>query len=188
MTASMARLSTCSGDECLLAVPVNTFEHAGRANQVGFASLRPVQELAGEAILDGKNAVVASRRHRWRKNRGINLPGDRGSDDGPRVASAPSTSHPRSRRCSTNQEVRPGECHLEMVGLQRPRPARRCGQSSKAHLPLREPAELPATTIPESMEVMLMSPCAIARKLFLDLRYVVIDEVHVRRHGPWRSS
>ena len=28
------------------------------ASTLGFTSLRPVQELAGEAILDGKNAVV----------------------------------------------------------------------------------------------------------------------------------
>src|SRR3954469_6575685 len=28
------------------------------AQQLGFTSLRPVQELAGEAILDGKNTVV----------------------------------------------------------------------------------------------------------------------------------
>ena len=28
------------------------------AHELGFGTLRPVQELAGEAILDGKNAVV----------------------------------------------------------------------------------------------------------------------------------
>ncbi len=28
------------------------------ANHLGFSSLRPVQELGGQAILDGKNAVV----------------------------------------------------------------------------------------------------------------------------------
>ncbi len=63
-----------------------------------------------------------------------------------------------------------------MVGLQRFVWHGDAAQSSKRTF-LREPAELLMTT-PESMEVMLMSPRVPVAQLFLDLRYVVIDEVH----------
>jgi ATP-dependent Lhr-like helicase len=41
----------------------------------------------------------------------------------------------------------------------------------------KEPSELLMTT-PESLEVMLVSPRVPAKRLFSDVRYVVIDEVH----------
>src|SRR5690606_33728225 len=50
------------------------------------------------------------------------------------------------------------------------------GQSERKRF-LDEPADLLMTT-PESLEVMLVSPRIPAAKLFRDLRFVVIDEVH----------
>src|SRR6185503_20262142 len=64
----------------------------------------------------------------------------------------------------------------EMVGLRRFVWHGDAAQSAKGAF-VREPAELLMTT-PESMEVMLMSPRVPAPKLFSDLRWVVIDEVH----------
>src|SRR5262245_3698047 len=55
--ASMARPSPCERGMSIFSRFPERLQHA-IANQLGFTSLRLVQELAGEAILDGKNAVV----------------------------------------------------------------------------------------------------------------------------------
>ena len=68
------------------------------ASRLGWTSLRPVQELAGEAILDGKNAVVLAPTAGGKTEASM-FPGARELVERPaRRASAPSTSR-RSRRC-----------------------------------------------------------------------------------------
>src|ERR1700689_1917414 len=56
-TASAAPRSKCERVMSVFSRFPERLQHA-IANQLGFDSLRLVQELAGEAILDGKNAVV----------------------------------------------------------------------------------------------------------------------------------
>ena len=140
---------------------------------LGFDSLRPVQELAGEAILDGKNAVVLA----------PTAGGKTEASMFPVIAGLMTT--PPSgvgalyvapiKALLNNQEVRLGT-YTEMVGLQR-FVWHGDALASQKNAFMREPAELLMTT-PESLEVMLMSPRVPAAKLFADLRWVVIDEIH----------
>lgn len=143
------------------------------AHELGFSSLRPVQELAGEAILDGKNAVVLAPTAGGKTEASI-FPVLAQLVEAPpngigAVYVAP------IKALLNNQEERLGQ-YTEMVGLRRfvwhgDAPANR----KEAFC--RDPAELLMTT-PESLEVMLMSPRVPAPRLFKDLRSIVVDEVH----------
>jgi ATP-dependent helicase Lhr and Lhr-like helicase len=143
------------------------------AHELGFTSLRPVQELAGEAILDGKNAVVLA----------PTAGGKTEASMFPVIAGL--MSEPPSgvgalyiapiKALLNNQEVRLGK-YTEMVGLNRFVWHGDAAQGDKTAF-LRAPAELLMTT-PESLEVMLMSPRVPVQRLFKDLRYAVIDEIH----------
>jgi ATP-dependent Lhr-like helicase len=142
-------------------------------HRLGWMSLRPVQELAGEALLGGANAVVlaptaggkteasmfpALHELIERPPRGVGV-----------VYVAP------IKALLNNQAERLG-LYTEMVGLRRfvwhgdtpPREKRAF---------LKDPAELLMTT-PESLEVMLASSRVSERALFADLRMLVVDEVH----------
>lgn len=142
-------------------------------SRLGWTSLRPVQELAGEAILDGKNAVVLA-------------PTAGGKTEAamfPALASLVESA-PDSvgtlyiapiKALLNNQEGRLGT-YAEMVGLRRFVWHGDVENSEKRAF-VREPAELLMTT-PESLEVMLLSQRTPAASLFRDLRMVVIDEVH----------
>lgn len=143
------------------------------ASRLGWTALRPVQDLAGEAILDGKNAVVLAPTAGGKTEASIfpalaNLV-ERPVEGVGVVYIAP------IKALLNNQEDRLGT-YTEMVGLRRfvwhgdtPDAAKRAF--------VKEPAELLMTT-PESLEVMLLSPRTPAAKLFADLRLVIIDEVH----------
>jgi len=142
-------------------------------HQLRIDALRPVQELAGEAILDGHNAVVLAPTAGGKTEASM-FP----------VIAGMMTSPPSGvgaiyvapiKALLNNQEVRLGE-HTEMVGLRRFVWHGDAQKSQKAAF-LKEPAELLMTT-PESLEVMLMSPRVPVNTLFADLRYVVVDEVH----------
>lgn len=141
--------------------------------RLGWTSLRPVQELAGEALLAGKNAVV--------------LAPTAGGKTEASIFPTLSTlmEHPTEgvgalyvapiKALLNNQAERLG-MYTEMVGLRRfvwhgDTP---CADRTRF---VREPAELLMTT-PESLEVMLVSQRVDAEKLFRDLRVVIIDEVH----------
>ena len=143
------------------------------ANELGFASLRPVQELAGEAILDGKNAVVLA------PTAGGKTEASMFPVIGGLLASPPSGVGALYvapiKALLNNQEVRLGH-YTEMVGLRR-FVWHGDAAATKKQAFVREPAELLMTT-PESLEVMLMSRRVPAERLFADLRYVVIDEIH----------
>jgi ATP-dependent Lhr-like helicase len=143
------------------------------ANQLGWSSLRPVQDLAGEAILDGKNAVVLAPTAGGKTEASMFPTIARLLEEPPSGVGAIYVAPIKA--LLNNQEVRLGQ-YTEMVGLRRFVWHGDAGQSQKDGF-IRDPAELLMTT-PESLEVMLMSARVPAKKLFADLRIVVIDEVH----------
>lgn len=142
-------------------------------SRLGWTSLRPVQELATGAILDGKNCVVLAPTAGGKTEASM-FP----------VLGGLLESPPRSvgaiyvapiKALLNNQEDRLG-LYTEMIGLRRFLWHGDIPQNERKTF-LREPAELLMTT-PESLEVMLVSPKVKTAELFADLRYVVIDEVH----------
>lgn len=143
------------------------------AHQAGITSLRPVQELAGEAILDGHNVVVLAPTAGGKTEAAVF----------PVLAELLATS-PEGvgalyiapiKALLNNQEGRLG-AYAEMVGLRRFVWHGDVPQSQKSSF-CAEPAELLMTT-PESIEVMLMSARVPVPRLFKDLRHVIVDEVH----------
>lgn len=142
-------------------------------SRVGWTSLRPVQESAGAAILDGKNVVVLAPTAGG-KTEAVVFPAlagliEREPDGVGVVYVAP------IKALLNNLEDRIG-MYTEMVGL---RPFIWHGDvadSAKRGF-VKEPAQVLLTT-PESLEVILVSPRSPVQRLFKDLRLVVIDEVH----------
>lgn len=143
------------------------------ANSLGFTSLRPVQELAGEQIMAGRNAVVLAPTAGGKTEASMfpviaglleEPPGGVGA-----IYVAP------IKALLNNQAERLGQ-YTQMVGLDRFVWHGDATQAEKAKF-IKEPTELLMTT-PESLEVMLMSPRVPVKKIFQDLRYVVIDEIH----------
>ena len=141
--------------------------------RLGWTSLRPVQEMAGESILAGKNAVVLAPTAGGKTEASIfptlSLLIDKPVEGVGAIYIAP------IKALLNNQSDRLGQ-YTEMVGLRSfvwhgDTPARKKTEFKS------EPSELLMTT-PESLEVMLVSPRVPASKLFSDLRMVVIDEVH----------
>jgi ATP-dependent helicase Lhr and Lhr-like helicase len=143
------------------------------AHHLGFTSLRSVQELAGEAILDGKNAVVLAPTAGGKTEASV-FPILAGLLTAPPSGVGALYVAP-IKALLNNQEVRLGD-YTQMVGLRRFVWHGDALQTQKEAF-CREPAELLMTT-PESLEVMLMSPRVPVRRLFQDLRYVVVDEIH----------
>lgn len=141
--------------------------------RLGWSSLRPVQEEAGEALLAGVNAVILAPTAGGKTEAAMFPTLSMMVEDGPvgvgAVYIAP------IKALLNNQAERLG-LYTEMVGLRRfvwhgdtpDHPRRRF---------VREPAELLMTT-PESLEVMLVSRRIDERRVFADLRVVIVDEVH----------
>lgn len=143
------------------------------ASRLGWTSLRPVQELAGEAILDGKNAVVLAPTAGGKTEASM-FPAlaslvEREPDGVGVIYIAP------IKALLNNQDERIGT-YAEMVGLRRFVWHGDVDDAAKRRF-VKEPAEILMTT-PESLEVMLISPRSPVQRLFKDLRLVVIDEVH----------
>jgi ATP-dependent helicase Lhr and Lhr-like helicase len=141
--------------------------------RLGWSSLRPVQEEAGEALLAGKNAVILAPTAGGKTEAAMFPTLSQMVTDAPVGVGALYLAPIKA--LLNNQADRLG-LYTEMVGLRAfvwhgdtPDPLRRAF--------LREPAELLMTT-PESLEVMLISRRVDERALFGDLRTVVIDEVH----------
>ena len=141
--------------------------------RLGWSSLRPVQELAGEALLDGHNAVVLAPTAGGKTEASMFPTLSMLMQD--HVGGLGALYIAPIKALLNNQADRLGH-YTEMVGLSRfvwhgdtPTPERTRF--------LREPAELLMTT-PESLEVMLVSQRVDSRKLFKNVRIVVIDEVH----------
>jgi ATP-dependent helicase Lhr and Lhr-like helicase len=142
-------------------------------SRLGWTALRPVQELAGEAILDGKNAVVLAPTAGGKTEASIFPALANLVENGPQgvgvIYVAP------IKALLNNQEERLGT-YTEMVGLRRFVWHGDVPDRDKREF-VREPAELLMTT-PESLEVMLLSPRFPPPTVFADLRMVIVDEVH----------
>ena len=141
--------------------------------RLGWTSLRPVQEEAGEALLRGDNAVVLAPTAGGKTEASM-FPTLSGMVEHPPLGVGALYVAP-IKALLNNQSER---LHLytEMVGLRRFVWHGDTGNHERRKF-LREPAELLMTT-PESLEVMLVSQTIDTRKLFSDLRVVVIDEIH----------
>lgn len=141
--------------------------------RLGWSSLRPVQEQAGEALLAGANAVILAPTAGGKTEASMfptisqmveSVPDGVGA-----LYIAP------IKALLNNQAERLG-LYTEMVGLRRFVWHGDTDDSARRKF-LKEPAELLMTT-PESLEVMLVSQRVDEAKLYGDLRIVVIDEVH----------
>lgn len=142
-------------------------------SRLGWTALRPVQELAGEAILDGKNAVVLAPTAGGKTEASM-FPAIAGlMEHAPEAVGVIYVAPIKA--LLNNQEERLGT-YTEMVGLRRFVWHGDVPEGDKRAF-VKEPAELLMTT-PESLEVMLLSPRVPAPRLFADLRMVVVDEVH----------
>lgn len=142
-------------------------------SRLGWTALRPVQELAGQAILGGQNAVIlaptAGGKTEASMFPALSLLLERPTDTVGLLYIAP------IKALLNNQAERLGR-YTEMVGLDRLVWHGDTGATAKRNFQ-KEPCELLMTT-PESLEVMLISPKVQAESLFQDLRLVIIDEVH----------
>jgi ATP-dependent helicase Lhr and Lhr-like helicase len=142
-------------------------------SQVGWSSLRPVQELASQALLDGHNAIVLAPTAGGKTEAAIfpllaQLVADEPIGVGV-IYIAP------IKALLNNQADRLG-LYTEMVGLERFLWHGDITASKKKAF-LANPSAVLMTT-PESLEVMLLSPKVPQAELFQDLRAVVIDEIH----------
>jgi ATP-dependent Lhr-like helicase len=142
-------------------------------SRLGWSSLRPVQEEAGEMLLAGHNAIILAPTAGGKTEASIFPILSSMVDEAPSGIGAVYVAPIKA--LLNNQADRLG-LYTEMVGL---RMFVWHGDTT-AHLRrqfLKEPAELLMTT-PESLEVMLISRRVDERQIFGDLRAVVIDEVH----------
>ena len=141
--------------------------------RLGWSSLRPVQELAGEALLSGKNAVILAPTAGGKTEASMFPTLSKMVEKQPIGVGAIYVAPIKA--LLNNQEDRLG-LYTEMVGLRRFVWHGDTTTSERKKF-LDEPAELLMTT-PESLEVMLVSQRVDAEALFNDLRMIVIDEVH----------
>ena len=143
------------------------------ANRLGWSSLRPVQDEAGAALLDGHNAVVLAPTAGGKTEAAVfpllSMLLSAPEDGVAAIYIAP------IKALLNNQHERLG-LYTEMVGLQRFVWHGDTSTSDRTQF-LRDPADLLMTT-PESLEVMLVSQRVDSAKLFRQVRMVIIDEVH----------
>lgn len=140
---------------------------------LGWTGLRPVQEIAGNAILDGKNCVVLA----------PTAGGKTESSFFPVISEI--LSKPKDgiraiyisplKALLNNQEERIDQ-YTKMVGLSSFKWHGDVNQSSRKNF-IKETSEILLTT-PESMEAMLVSTKFPSQKLFANLDFVIIDEIH----------
>ncbi|MDH5674422.1 MAG: DEAD/DEAH box helicase [Myxococcales bacterium] len=142
-------------------------------SRLGWSSLRPVQELAGEALLDGHNAVVLAPTAGGKTEASmfptLSMLMERPPDGVGALYIAP------IKALLNNQAERLGQ-YTQMVGMDRFVWHGDAIASDKKKF-VREPCELLMTT-PESLEVMLVSSRTPVARIFRDLRIVVVDEIH----------
>jgi len=141
--------------------------------RLGWTSLRPVQEEASHALLDGCNAVILAPTAGGKTEASI-FPLLAGMvDDEP---TAVGILYVAPIKALLNNQAERLKAYAEMVGLRR---FLWHGDTTAAERRafLREPAQILMTT-PESLEVMLLSGRVPHQRLFSDLRAVVVDEIH----------
>ena len=141
--------------------------------RLGWTSLRPVQEHAGEAILAGKNAVVLAPTAGGKTEASIFPTLSHLVED---PSDAVGAIYIAPIKALLNNQSRRLDEYTEMVGLRRFVWHGDTVDSDRRRF-LKEPVELLMTT-PESLEVMLVSQRVDESALFHDLRCVIIDEVH----------
>jgi ATP-dependent Lhr-like helicase len=141
--------------------------------RLGWSSLRPVQEAAGEALLDGHNAVVLAPTAGGKTEAAV-FPGLSLLVDTPPTGVGVLYLAP-IKALLNNQAERLGR-YTEMVGLDRFVWHGDVGASERRAF-VKAPTALLMTT-PESLEVMLVSPRVPVASIFSDLRLVIVDEVH----------
>lgn len=142
-------------------------------HRLGWQSLRPVQDQAGQAILDGNNAVVLAPTAGGKTEASI-FPSLSMLLDRPTAGVGILYIAP-IKALLNNQAQRLG-LYTEMVDLRRFVWHGDQKASAKNHF-IKEPVELLMTT-PESLEVMFISSRIPLERFFEDLRIVVIDEIH----------
>ena len=143
------------------------------AHTLGFEGLRPVQEKAIEAVLDGKNCVVLAPTAGG-KTEAAFFPVLSAMDCGDwRPVSVIYLSPIRA--LLNNQEDRVGR-YAGVLGRRVFKWHGDVNASARKHF-LASPADILLTT-PESLEAMLISPRVPARALFGGLSVVIIDEIH----------
>jgi ATP-dependent Lhr-like helicase len=143
------------------------------ASRLGWTALRPVQELGGAAILDGKNAVILAPTAGGKTEAAI-FPALAGMVD--RAPEGVGALYVAPIKALLNNQAERLGTYAEMVGMRRFVWHGDVADAAKRAF-VKEPTELLLTT-PESLEVMLLSTRSPAERLFRDLRLVVIDEVH----------
>ncbi len=141
--------------------------------RLGWSSLRPVQELAGEAILAGKNSVVLAPTAGGKTEASVFPTLSALVDNPPHGVGA---LYIAPIKALLNNQSHRLDQYTEMVGLRRFVWHGDTTDSERRTF-LKDPADLLMTT-PESLEVMLVSQRVDAAALFHDLRVVIIDEVH----------
>lgn len=142
-------------------------------SRLGWTSLRPVQDMAGAAILDGLNAVVLAPTAGGKTEASMFPVISRLIEEPPNGVGALYIAPIKA--LLNNQEERLGT-YAEMVGMSRFVWHGDTSASTKRTF-LKAPCEILMTT-PESLEVMLLSSKVDAQAVFRDLRAVIIDEVH----------
>lgn len=146
---------------------------AAIVSNLGWSSLRPVQELAGHTLLDGNNAVILAPTAGGKTEASIfpllAMLMEREPEGVGLIYIAP------IKALLNNQAERLGH-YAEMVGLRRFLWHGDIKDAQKRAF-IKEPTALLMTT-PESLEVMLLSAKVPHGKIFGDLRALVIDEVH----------
>lgn len=143
--------------------------------RLGWSSLREVQELAGQALLDGKNAVVLAPTAGG-KTEAAMFPALSQLVEEPVALGRVGILYLAPIRALLNNQAERLGLYTEMVGLERTVWHGDTTETERKRF-LREPTELLMTT-PESLEVMLISRRVDTAGLFADLRMVVVDEVH----------
>lgn len=143
-------------------------------SRLGWTSLRPVQEMAGAAILDGQNAVVLAPTAGGKTEASF-FPVLAQLMENPPEKSVGALYIAPIKALLNNQAERLG-MYTEMVGLRRFLWHGDVTDTQRKAF-LKEPTELLMTT-PESLEVMLLSQKVPHAKLFAHLQAVIIDEVH----------
>lgn len=141
--------------------------------RLGWTSLRPVQELAGEALLGGANAVVLAPTAGGKTEASMFPTLSRLIEE---PAAGVGVLYVAPIKALLNNQADRLGLYTEMVGLRRFVWHGDVDSHERKRF-LKDPAELLMTT-PESLEVMLVSQRIDEVALFRELRVVVIDEVH----------
>jgi ATP-dependent helicase Lhr and Lhr-like helicase len=142
-------------------------------HDLGWRSLRPVQEQATEAILDGDNTVVLAPTAGGKTEASVFPVLSRILTEG--IGPVAALYVCPIRALLNNQEERIGR-YARMVGLESFKWHGDVAASAKDRT-RRSPAHILLTT-PESIEVMLISEKIDAGRLFAGLSAVIVDEVH----------